>query len=132
MKNFVRTALCAVLLIATSSLTPLMVAPSLANNSAEAVVDIYMNGLFAGDIETIKQCIGKDLKKRHKNTFKDPAYSRFLMNRYDGATFRIIQKKERENGTKIVDVRITFRDNNSMAIRLILDQGNKILNEIIL
>lgn len=104
---------------------------AIAQTDAKAVVDRYMNSLFTGDIKTIKKCLGKDLRDRRKNTFKDPNYASFLIDRYDGATYRIIENIEKKNGMSFVDVEITFNTSQTLIIRLLIDADKKIVDEII-
>lgn len=103
----------------------------IAQTDAKAAVDRYMNSLFAGDIENIKKCLGKDLRDRRKNTFKDPDYSNFLIARYDGATYRIIQSNQKKHGRNSVDVEITFKTGDILKIRLLMDAHQKIIGEIV-
>ncbi len=104
---------------------------AIAQTDAKAAVDRYMNSLFAGDIENIKKCLGKDLRDRRKNTFKDPDYKKFLTERYDGATYRIIEDNQKRNGRNLVDVEITFNTSQKLRIRLLLDAHQKIIDEIV-
>jgi hypothetical protein len=122
-------AICSILvLIVLSSFSD----SAVSQTKAQDIVDFYMRSLIAGDIENIQQCLGKDLQKRRENTFKDPTYSNFLLDRYDGATYRIVQNIARPNGSNIVDVEITFKTIEKLMIRLLLDSRNKIIDEIIL
>lgn len=130
MSVFPKISIKPVLIAAVFSCLLLNIDTAGAQTEVNDAIERYMNALVAGDIETVKQCLGKKLRKRHKNTFKDPAYASFLVNRYDGATFSIVQNRERENGTQIVDVKITFKDRNAMTIRFFLNSSNKIIEEI--
>jgi hypothetical protein len=103
-----------------------------AQTGVRGTVERYMNALFAGNIDTLNQCLGKDFRQRHRNTFKDPTYSNYLINRYNGATFRIIRNQDRKDGKKIADVAITFKDSSTMTIRLLLNEGNQIIDEVLL
>lgn len=127
-KTITLTILCAVV----SAGLFLMVNSIAAQSEAVDVIDRYMSAVFSGNIEIIKQCLGKDLQQGRKNTFKDPTYSDFLINRYDGATYQVVQNRELKSGSKSVDVKITFQNNSKMIIRLILDRNNKIIDEAIL
>lgn len=96
------------------------------------VVELYVNALITGDLETIKACLAENLLKQRNNTFMDPSYSNFLVDRYYGSSFRINQQQERKNGNKIVDLEIILDSKDKLAIRLMLNKENKIIKEIIL
>ena len=132
MKLFLKTIRGSVFIVALSVLLSLYVQPSDAETTAAAVVDRYMRSLFSGDIESIQQCLAKSFQERRKNTFKDPGYANFLINRYDGATYRILNQAEQKNGRTTVDVEITYRSGDTMVVRLLLDHQNKIVDEILL
>ena len=132
MKLFVKTIRGSVFIVALSVLLSLYVQPSNAETTAAAVVDRYMRSLFSGDIESIQQCLAKSFQERRKNTFKDPGYTNFLINRYDGATYRILNSVERKNGSEVVDVEIVFPSSDKLKIRLLLNHLHKIIDERIL
>ena len=101
-------------------------------NGPIEVVELYVNALITGDLETIKKCLGDNLLRQRKNTFKDSSYSKFLIDKYTGSSFRINRQQDRKNGSKLVDIEIIFDSKDKLAIRLILNKENKIIDEIIL
>lgn len=131
MKLYVKTVCGSVFIVALSVLLSFYVQPSGAETTAAAVVDRYMRSLFAGDIESIQQCLAISFRERRKNTFKDPNYATFLINRYDGASYRILDQAEQKNGKKMVSVQITYRSGDTLVIRLLLDHQNEIFDEMI-
>ncbi|MFO7714241.1 hypothetical protein [Desulfosarcina sp.] len=118
---FVIPALCVLLVLPVPS--------AIAETSAIAVVDRYMHGLFAGDVEAIRGCLDDRFQARRKNTFNDPTYAAFLIDRYGGAAYRIVNQAAQNNGT-IVDVEITYRSGDAVVIRLMLNRRNQIVDEI--
>ena len=103
---------------------------AIAQTTAISVVDRYMHGLFAGDVATIRNCLDDQFQVRRKNTLNDPTYAAFLIDRYDGATYRILDQAEQKNGRTSVDVEITDKKKEGMVIRLLLDHQNKIVDEM--
>ncbi len=101
-------------------------------NAAIAVVDRYMHGLFTGDVATIRDCLDDLFQARRKNTLNDPTYAAFLIDRYDGATYRIRDVAAQPNGGTIVDVEIIYRSDETVVIRLMLNRRNQIVDEILL
>lgn len=131
MKLFIKTLRASVFIVALSVLLSFYTPPSDAETTAAAVVDRYMRSLFSGDIESIQQCLAKSFQARRKNTFNDPGYATFLIQRYDGASYRILNQAEQKNGSTMVDVQITYRSGDALVIRLLLDHQNEIIDEMI-
>jgi hypothetical protein len=107
-------------------------ASSGAQTTAIGVVERYMQGLFAGDVATIQDCLDDLFQARRENTLKDPAYPAFLIERYSGATYHIQNSATQANGKTIVDVEIIYRSAETVVIRLMLNRRNQIVDEMLL
>ena len=103
-----------------------------ADTNAQKVVALYMQSLFAGDVEALESCLGENLRERRSAVLDDPTYANVLISRYDNATYRFLQSQSRKNGTTTVDVEITFKSTEKLTIRFLVNQRYEIIDEIII
>lgn len=131
MHLFKKTIFLLILVLFLFPILQLHIGSAASKTEDKKVVEMYLSALLIGDVQTIKNCLGNRLLQRKKNTLEDPGYSSFLLDRYNGATFSIIDSVSDETGKNKVDVEITFISGDKMKIRLTL-KNNKITDEIIL
>ena len=104
-----------------------------AAKSAQGVFHQYMQSLISGNVESIQQCLDKDFQKRVKNTFQDPTqYRLYLIERYEGAIYHILEQKDQKNGEKSITMEIQFKNNAKKKVQLYLSPKNKIFKEVVL
>lgn len=104
-----------------------------AAKNAQEVVHQYVQSLISGNVESIQQILDKSLQKRISNTFQDPTqYRLFLIERYEDATYRILEQKDQKNGEKSITIEIQFKNNAKKKVQLYLSPKNKIFKEVVL
>jgi hypothetical protein len=86
------------------------------------VLNAFIDAMFEGNTETIKQSIGGNLLEKRKKLLDHPGYSASLRDAYKDASFEILNCKSLKKDSIQIDVKIDLNEYESKQLRFLLIQ----------
>ena len=115
---------CVVTLLLVGGLNGAVADPSQIEPAAHAVAQSYFDALRAGDGRALLALFAGKERSRSEAQLSDPAYTRFLSDRYRNARLEVVDGGVR-SGVSYVDIKIWISATESFRERLVLQPSGE-------